>query len=410
MGRWGVWCVTCGIHQNSIEIPQGYTVYTTPIMATFVNWMNRPQKKQSARPVTNNQVKIISGEEMHQFMNAFPTSIRISYGKKLHKKSDLSPKPSTHVLVPKGTKAYAWFTSYMGSPVCAMIDLDRQGTPSKIRIHPTIFETSLSYGTILYGTMVNSIAGKHKYLVCDNVFQYKGADMTHSSYSDKLSTIHTVMRDDISSTVYSHNFMSFATPCMFDSFDAAAHTMQHSSLMAYTPYCVQSWLNGDSRPYGIVHSQEFASFCGASNGPVSNGGSRVPTPTNTSSGNSFSQLSTPTTGPTRQVPSNNVSRPATTTNLMIRCESAQDTYSYYDERSRTRKNLCVPTFKNSVTMNTIFRNYKENTNLDAMEESDSDDDFEDISDDKYSHVGEERNISCVYDKALSGWVGVGVGG
>jgi len=61
-------------------------------------------------------------------------------------------------------------------------------------------------------------------------------------------------------------------------------------------------------------------------------------------------------------------------------------------------------------MNTIFRNYKENTNLDAMEESDSDDDFEDISDDKYSHVGEERNISCVYDKVLSGWVGVGVCG
>ena len=103
---------------------------------------------------------------------------------------------------------------------------------------------------------------------------------------------------------------------------------------------------------------------------------------------------------------NNTSTPVIKKTLSVRCESSHDTYSFYDERTKTRKTLCVPTFQNSVMLNSIFRNYKENSNLDTMEESDSDDDFEDMSDDKYSRVGEERSISCMYNNELSGWVGL----
>jgi len=181
---------------------------------------------------------------------------------------------------------------------------------------------------------------------------------------------------------------------MFESFAVAAYTVQHSSLLAYTAYCVQSWRNEDSRPYGIVHSSELNSFTDIDNGYIG-----------VCAGNPTTQCVSVPTPHTRRL-SKNIPVPITEAKLFVRCEATQDTYSFYDEHTKTRKTLCVPTFQNSVMMNTIFRNYKENSNLDAMEESDSDDDFEDMTDDKYSRVGQEQMMMCVYNKGLSGWMGV----
>ena len=336
-------------------------------------------------------MKVISGEEMNRFMETFPSkSIRISYGKKLHKKSDV-PSQSIHVVVPKGMKAYAWFTSYKGNPVCAVIETDRRGEPSKIKIRPAIFEPDLSYGTVMYGTMVSSTAGSHQYIVCENIFQYKGRDMSHSSYVEKVATIQKLLHEDISSTVYSHNFLSFATPCTFSEFDAAMHTMINSNLMAYSPYCVQVWKKTHSQPCGMVHLVAAAEF----DMKMGGGGGRGTVETSDRRG--------PVKSIVPRTSTQHTSTPRTT-NLMITCEAEQDTYSYYDTRTKTRKYLCVPTFKDSVTLNAIFRNYKENANLDALEESDDEDEFEDVSDTKYSNVGMERSISCKYDTKLSGWI------
>lgn len=39
----------------------------------------------------------------------------------------------------------------------------------------------------------------------------------------------------------------------FSNFADAMHTMTNSSLMAYTPYCIQVWKNTNSQPHGMVH-------------------------------------------------------------------------------------------------------------------------------------------------------------
>lgn len=361
----------------------GYTAHI--LMATYVNWMNRPQKRSSHKSVSRDQIKVLSEEEMNTMMEKFPSkSIRISYGKKLHKKSDV-PIQAIHVIVPKGMKMYAWFTSYRGKPVCALIETDRRGVPSKIKIRPAIFEPDLSYGTILYGTMVRSTAGKHHYLVCDNIFQYKGVDMAHTSYTKKIATIQKLLFEDVSSKVYSHNFMSFATPCMFSGFADAMYTMKNSSLMAYSPYCIQVWKTNNSQPFGMVHATSAVDFDMQDTGVGGTTGRLGVNPI-------LSKLAV------------NRAESITRANLLVTCEAEQDTYSYHDVRTNTRKHLCVPTFKDSVALNAIFRNYKENVNLDTLEESDEEDEFEDISDTKYSNVGMEKNVTCEYNKNLSGWV------
>ena len=65
--------------------------------------------------------------------------------------------------------------------------------------------------------------------------------------------------------------------------------------------------------------------------------------------------------------------------------------------------LYIPDIKTSVMMNKLYRNIKENYNLDALEESDDEDDFEITDEDKYLLKGKEYIIECSYNNKFNKW-------
>ncbi len=65
----------------------------------------------------------------------------------------------------------------------------------------------------------------------------------------------------------------------------------------------------------------------------------------------------------------------------------------------------IDSYKTSVFMNNIFRNIKENKDLDKIEESDSEDEFENISLDKYLK-NKSCHILCEYNYKFSKWIPV----
>lgn len=54
-------------------------------------------------------------------------------------------------------------------------------------------------------------------------------------------------------------------------------------------------------------------------------------------------------------------------------------------------------------MNSLFRNIKENRNLDALEESDDEEEFENIRDDKYVYLDKIICMKCVYCSRYNRW-------
>jgi len=54
-------------------------------------------------------------------------------------------------------------------------------------------------------------------------------------------------------------------------------------------------------------------------------------------------------------------------------------------------------------MNSIFRDIKENNNLDRLEESDDEEEFENISDDKFVDLEKSLKFKCVYLKYYNSW-------
>ena len=54
-------------------------------------------------------------------------------------------------------------------------------------------------------------------------------------------------------------------------------------------------------------------------------------------------------------------------------------------------------------LNSIFRNIKENRNLDALEESDDEGEFEDVREDRFVNLHKIVTMSCVYHKRFNKW-------
>jgi len=70
----------------------------------------------------------------------------------------------------------------------------------------------------------------------------------------------------------------------------------------------------------------------------------------------------------------------------------------------------IPDYKTSVMMNKLFRNIKENDNLDAIEESDNEEEFEDSREDKYVYLDRSFKMKCEYNNKFKRWVPISLAG
>ena len=64
----------------------------------------------------------------------------------------------------------------------------------------------------------------------------------------------------------------------------------------------------------------------------------------------------------------------------------------------------VPDYKTSVMMNKLFRVIKENANLDALEESDDEEEFENEDAHKFVHLNKSYKMVCVFNYKFKKWV------
>ena len=81
-----------------------------------------------------------------------------------------------------------------------------------------------------------------------------------------------------------------------------------------------------------------------------------------------------------------------------------DIYHLYNDNNSYVDVVYIPNYKTSVYMNSLFRNIRENNNLDYTEESDDDDDFMDTRPDKYVDLSKKIQLKFIYNKKFRKWV------
>ena len=64
----------------------------------------------------------------------------------------------------------------------------------------------------------------------------------------------------------------------------------------------------------------------------------------------------------------------------------------------------IPNFKTSVYMNRLFRNIRENQNLDLLEESEDEDEFENIDINKFVDTEKQIKMKCMFSHKFKSWI------
>lgn len=257
--------------------------------------------------------------------------------------------------IPEGTKCFAWFTTYKESNLCVIINNDTTNNDNKSKIVKAGFTDKLCYGTIFYGTSF-----KHNKMDCfciEDIYYYKGKYIGNINYSEKLRTIKDIFETSLSQIAPIKSYTIFGLPFITSDIDTM---LRDVPLLPYKVSEIKFRYFDKTKIRKIMSMKYFSS----SNSKKIRAIFKV----------------TPDMEPDIY-------------NLFIYNNGK---FEYYDVAH-------ISDYNTSKMMNKLFRNIKENDNLDTIEESDSETEFEDSRYDKYVYLNRELKIVCDFNNKFKRW-------
>jgi hypothetical protein len=307
-----------------------------------------------------------------------------------------------------GKRAYAWFTYYQNKDVCCILELNRDNMiGSSIYFIETDFPTFFSLGTIISGTIYEDENNSDTkfYFIVENIFVLKGQTLS-TTYSERIQPLYQFFQE-----LFIHNNTSipFVCPVMWN-YDSKKNSLdeiptKYNKKIPYTIRYIQYRSSNQILPLLNISINKKPIWS-----PVIPGASlkTLDSPVVPVSSVPFSCTNT------IQVGLFDYSKPIykQTALFMVMAELHHDVYFLYlrDKEGKWIKfqHALILNYKTSVWMNGLFRNIKENQNLDYMEESEDEDDFEDLREDKYVDLQKQLMIECVFSPKFKLWTPVRV--
>jgi hypothetical protein len=280
----------------------------------------------------------------HQLMKRFP-KIELSYDNILHKKIHAD----YFSIIPRGPKAFMWLTYIGNKNICIILTLNHKGNVKAVDMYPMSFDKTLSHGTVLYGTLFR--VDMQLYFTFENIFYLKGRCVSHFDYIDKLHICGDLFQYELSQKTYTKNSIIPGLPIISRSYVLAEDQLE---TLLYPVYSIQAYTKKRYVGTFPIHRQQkrYANF-------------------------------------------------------VVRATPAADIYYLYAKDKFDEEKMhgvaMISTYKISVMMNSIFRTIKENSNLDYLEESDSEEEFENIAEDKFVDLQKSAVMRCEYVKKFHKW-------
>jgi len=304
---------------------------------------------------------LITGEHKRQVVSDF-TRIKLSYENIIHKKVYCD----FVLAIPDGKKCIAWFTTTATSKnICYILELGNNQQIVQVFSHHCCFDETLSYGTIFYGTLF-TYNSSTLYTV-EDVLQYKGEEVRSVNWYEKMEMFNKIFTYDISSACYNHDFIAFGLPIMKATFN---ELMNYESQIPYKLSSIQF------RKSENINTSQYITMSRAKE--------------------LFFQQDASGSSLKEEIV------------FRVKAEVQTDIYSLYCYDTNSKEIVyysvaSVPDFKTSVMMNRLFRKIKENENLDALEESDDEKEFENDAEDKFVSLEKEINMVCQYNQKFKKW-------
>lgn len=359
----------------------------------------------------------LESAEMHAVCARFP-KIELSYETTPHKKVH-DPKYNIGLAIPAGKKCYAWFTFYGDRHVCFLMDLNREKKISRMICVPSTEESRLSsddrdpgiyLGTIFYGTILEDSSNQ---FIIEDIFQYSGVSLKGLLFRDKLAVLkhffcsypstctplrifnaqsaspRSKITVPFGLNVQRCNEIGFSLPVLWNHNGVMdAIPSEWSDIIGYTVHHVQYRALSHIAPFINVFAQK----------PVMPSG--------------FSNVVHRTS---EQLIYRSVLKPdyrkpqyRQSAVFLVKADIQADIYRLFAYgRNKMREYVDIAYISNyhaSVFMNGIFRKIKENANLDFIEESDDEEEFENVAEDRYVDLGKEVLMEFTFLPKFKKWM------
>lgn len=327
-----------------------------------------------------NDFKKISYSKMGSILNNFP-NIELSYETISHKKV-LSPY-NLEMAIPTGKKYFLWFYYSVENPKTGfLLELNKEKRiVSMFQFYPSNLIKNFYYGTIFYGVIV--FEKTTPIFIIEDLLYYQGMPTKNMIFGKKL--------------IWIKEFLDFYQ-----------NTQKIKCLLPfiYSPETDQENIL-QKLPYPVHHFQQRCL-------------DKILPYINIRKTGAFSGVQTPTQPPSKYTPQNgnetyrkNWLKPQyqKPTIFLITANIQYDIYQLFaiNHKQNIQEYIyydvaCIPDLKTSIFMNEIFRTIKENVNLDYIEESDDESDFENTNPEKYVDLNRTAIISCLFHLKFKKWV------
>jgi len=289
----------------------------------------------------------------------FP-NVELSYETAVHKKVH---QCDLLFAIPEGKKYFAWFTVYKENNVCFLLEIGDRKQIIHVSIATTSFKDELSYGTILYGTLFKY--NNDSCFSVENILCYKGTLLPKHNFLNKLQILNHVLKNEISQMTLHDKYVIFALP-FFKIGNDFNQLLNEIEVLPYKIKTIQFIKINDTKSHQIFSMNYFKP------------GYQYKNNSNQIYHAIFKVV------------------PDIQNDIYHLYLYNNGNYEFYDLAH-------IPDYKTSVFMNQIFRKIKENVNLDALEESDSESEFESERLDKFVYLDKTFKMNCIYNHKFKKW-------
>lgn len=281
--------------------------------------------------------------ELPEYFPILQMSFEQPVQKTFHKKNDI------FMAIPHGIPCFLWCTTNLSTntAVCVVISDNKYIFHFDISFRMEFIE---GQGTILFATQfaISSLPYV-QFFAIDNVYYYRDQNVTDMTWGDKLAC----MKDILSCSLFENN------DNIIVGLPFISYTKKHlQQSLKNCPYTIEKYIYRNFYQSNISYVER----------------------------NERQQKT-----------------------FRIKASPLYDIYYLYEMddvycRQMNPKILNIPDYKTSVMMNTLFRNIKENMNIDLLEESDDEEEFQQKNTNTYTDLEKVVEMECYYDDMIDKWM------
>jgi len=308
----------------------------------------------------NNNVIELSNEEESKLLARFPVDADISLCNRLPSKI----QADVYQAIPVGKHAQLWYTYYNDMNVAIIIT--KTNGVYKLELCYACFTNDIAYGTILSGIYFSKFTQNktcQRIFCADNISYYKGEYVNKLSMLEKLSIISNMFEySEIGNIKPLYNSIRVCMPIMTNDYNKLQN---YISTLCYPIYGIKFINYKDNKPIGnlnskiedLMHTNKKCVFLVKAN-----------------------------------------IEPDSYTLF------GKDTVNYDNNKLQRIGVALIPSYQDSIRMNTLFRRIKENMNIDSIEDSEDEDDFENVEPTKYLLPNVEYKMYCSFSNISNRWI------